>query len=161
MLAVMGPQRTMLRILAALAATIAAIAFVFGFFPGVEVYRNDVFIETRPVVDHWNWLLGVLVIYLAPGALVWRKPRIGFALLWSLWTMTITVLVFVATFDLGDWTLQTVVLWPQALFGYLMFALVFVLIAIMPVACAVLWWVTRDRPVRPSLPTARVLKIRA
>ena len=157
----MNAQRTMLRIIVAIAATIAAIAFVFSFFPGMEVYRNETFVETRPVVEHWNWLLGILVIYLAPGAVVWRAPRIAFALLWSLWTIAVTVLVFVATFDLGDWSTYTVVLWPQVMFGYVMFALVFLLIAAMPVACAVCWWVTRERPAQPQLPVARLVKSRA
>lgn len=155
----MDAQRTMLRIIVAIAATIAAIAFVFSFFPGMEVYRNETFIETRPVVEHWNWLFGILVIYLAPGAVVWRAPRIPFALLWSLWTIAVTVLVFVATFDLGDWSTYTVVLWPQVMFGYVIFALVFLLIAAMPVACAVCWWVTRERPA--ELPVARLVKSRA
>ena len=161
MLGVMDAQHTMLRIMVAIAATIAATAFTFSFFPGMEVYRDATFIETRPVVEHWNWLLGILVVYLAPGAIVWRAPRISYALLWSVWTIAVTVLVFVATFDLGDWSTYTIVLWPQVMFGYLMFALVFLLIAVMPIACGVYWWVTREAPTRPQLPVARVLKFRA
>lgn len=161
MLKGMDPLRTLLRALIAISATIAAMAFVFCFFPGMEVYRHEVFIETRPVVEHWNWLLGILVIYLAPGAIVWQKPRIAYALLWSMWTIAVTVLVFVATFDLGDWSVHTIVLWPQAVFGYLMFALVFLLIAVVPIACGVYWWATRERAPGPTLPVARLVKSRA
>jgi hypothetical protein len=154
----MNPLRMMLRVLVAVAATTAAIAFVFSFFPGIELYRHDVYIDTLPVVEHWNWLLGILVILLAPGALLWQKPRISYALLWSLWTIAVSTLVFVATFDLGDWGVRTVALWPHAVFGFLMFSLLFLLIAIIPIACAVYWWATRE-PGAP-LPVARLVKSR-
>ena len=157
----MDSPRLLLRSLIAIAATIATTAFVFGFFPGVEVYRKDLFLGTRPVVEHWNWLLGILVIYLAPGALIWRRPRISLALLWSMWTIAVTVVLFVATFDLGDWSVQIVQLWPSAVFGYLMSALLLLLIAVVPVACGVFWWVHRERPTPPALPTARLVKTRA
>jgi hypothetical protein len=152
-------KRTMLRILVAIAATLAATSFVFGFFPGVEVYRRETFIETRAVVEHWNWFLGILVMLLAPGAIVWRHPRIGYALLWSIWTIAMTVLVFVATFELGEWGVRTVALWPHAVFGFLMFSLLFLLIAIVPIACGVYWWVTRGSNERPvTLPVARLVR---
>jgi|MudIll2142460700_1097286.scaffolds.fasta_scaffold25913_2 hypothetical protein len=153
--------RTMLRILVVVALCLGTAGFVLGFFPGYEVYRRDVFIETRDVVEHWNMFLGMLVLYLAPGAIIWRKPSIGYALVWSLWTMAVTMVVFVATFDLGDWSVRTVHLWPYSLFTFLMLALVFLLIAVIPIACGVFWWVTRDRVQPPALPTARVVKSRA
>ena len=153
--------RTMLRFLVALVTTLSATAFVFGFFPGIEVYQQDAFVETRAVIVQWNWFLGVLVLLLAPGAVVWWHPRIGYALLWSLWTIALTTVVFVGTFDLGDWGLRTVALWPHAVFGFVMFAVLFLVIAIIPVACGAFWWITRERPVRPQLPIARVLKFRA
>jgi hypothetical protein len=156
----MSTPRLMLRTLIAIAATVATMAFVFSFFPGVEVYRNGEFLGTRPVVEHANWLLGLLVIYLAPGALLWKQPRLPYALLWSIWTVIVTGVAFVATFDLGDWSLRTVQLWPAAVFGYLMSALLVLLIIVVPIACAVFWWFTRERPAPTSLPTARLVKTR-
>ncbi|MBA3501263.1 MAG: hypothetical protein M4D80_25090 [Myxococcota bacterium] len=163
----MDSPRTMLRVLVAIAATIAATGFVFSFFPGLEVYRitsgrsETLYVDTLPVVEHWNWLLGVLVILLAPGAVIWRKPRISYALLWSLWAIAVATLVFVATFQLGDWGVRTVALWPHAVFGFLMSGLLFLVIAIVPIACGAYWWMTRERPVRPMLPVARLVKSRA
>jgi hypothetical protein len=155
-------KRTLLRILVAIAVTLGATAFMFGFFPGVEVYRRDVFIETRAVIENWNWFLGLLVILLAPGLLVWRTPLISYALLWSIWTIVVAVLAFIASFDLGDWGIRTVALWPHAVFGVLMFSLLLLLIAVVPVACGVFAWVTRDRVIpQPELPVARVIKTRA
>ena len=151
-------NRVMLRIHVAIAASIAATGFVFAFFPGFEVYRHGVLVDTRPVIEQWNWLLGILVILLAPGAIVWRSPRTGYALLWSLWTIAIATLVFVGTFDLGDPRVRTVALWPHAVFGYLMVALLLHLIVVIPIASGAFWWITRDRPVRPTLPVARVLR---
>lgn len=161
MLSGMESPRVMLRTLIAIAATIATMAFVFGFFPGIEVYRGEDLLETRPVVEHANWLLGLLVLYLAPGALLWRSPALPYALVWSIWTVIVTGIAFLAMFDLGDWSVRTRQLWPAAVFGYLMSALLVLLILVMPIACAVYWWATRARPVRPALPAARVVKTRA
>ena len=152
---------TVLRVLVAIIVTLAAMAFVFGFFPGIEVYRRESFVETRAVIEHWNWFLGILVLLLVPGAVVWTRPRIAYALLWSMWTIGLSMVVFLATFDLGEpgaWTTRTVALWPHAVFGLLMFAVLFLIIAVVPIACAVLWWITRERPVTITLPTARVIR---
>ena len=161
MLGSMDPLRTMLRVLVALATSIAAAAFAASFFPGIEVFRHGVYVETLPVVQHWNWLLGILLIVLAPGAYLWKKPQISYALLWSVWAITVSSVVFVATFELGDWSVRTVALWPHAVFGFLMFSLMFLIIAVVPIACGVYWWATRDRAVRPTLPIARLVKSRA
>jgi hypothetical protein len=162
---VLDPLRMMLRAMVAIATTIAATAFVFSFFPGLEIYRldayGDLFVETLPVVEHWNWLLGIFVVLLAPGAVIWRRPRIAYALLWSLWSMAIATLVFVATFDIGNWGVRTVALWPHAVFGFLLSALLFLVIAIIPIACGAYWWTMRDRTPRPKLPVARLVKSRA
>jgi hypothetical protein len=147
-----------LRGLVSAAAVLAVSAFIIGFFPGVEVYHDDVFIETRAVVEQWNWFLGALVILLAPGALLWMRPRMSYALLWSMWSIAVAMIMFVASFDLGDFAVRTVALWPAGVFGVLMFALLFLLIAVVPVTCGVLWWITRERPLRVELPVARVIR---
>jgi cellulose synthase/poly-beta-1,6-N-acetylglucosamine synthase-like glycosyltransferase len=157
----MESPRLMLRTLIAIAATLATMAFVFSFFPSVEVYRNEELLGTRAVVEHANWLLGLLVIYLAPAALIWKRPQLPYALLWSIWTVIVTAVAYMATFDLGNWSVHTVQLWPAAVFGYLMSALLVLLIIVVPVACGVFWWIKRARPPRPTLPTARLVKTRA
>jgi len=149
----------MLRCGVALTIALAVAAFILGFFPGVDVYRGNDFIETRQVVERWNWSLGILVLLVAPGIVVWARPRIAYALLWSLWTIASSVIVFLATFDLGDWSVRTVELWPVKLFGLIIFSLLFTIIAVIPIACAVYWWVTRERVRRIELPTARVIKL--
>jgi hypothetical protein len=148
---------SVLRGLVASAVAIAATAFTIGFFPGIEVYHADVFIKTRAVVEQWNWFLGALVLLLAPGVVVWMRPRISYALLWSMWSIAVAMIMFVASFDLGDLAVRTVALWPAEVFGVLMFALLFLLIAVVPVACGVVWWVTREKPMRVELPIARVV----
>lgn len=156
---------SVLRGLVASAVVLAATAFVIGFFPGIEVYRDDHFVETRAVVEHWNYFLGALVILLGPGAVVWMRPRMAYALLWSMWSIGLAMVLFVATFELGDLSTRTVALWPAGVFGVLVFALLFLLIAVVPVACGVLWWITReraasptgDKPLRVALPVARVV----
>jgi hypothetical protein len=159
MLETMAGRRLLLRILVALAFILAAFAFVLGFLPGAHVYRYDVFVETVDVVESWNWFLGYLVLLLAPGVVVWRRPRIAFALAWSLWTVGVTVLLLVATFDFGDWSVRHVVLPAQQVFGYTMAALLGHLILVVPVACAIAWWFTRERPEPPvTLPMARVVR---
>ena len=150
-------KRWMLRGGVALTLALAAAAFVLGFFPGIEIYRGTDFVETRQVVERWNWCLGILLLLVAPGIVVWARPRIAYALLWSLWTIASSVIVFLATFDLGDWSVRTVELWPMHVFGLVIFALLFTIIAVIPIGCAVYWWVTRERPFRPVLPVARVI----
>jgi hypothetical protein len=148
-------QATMLRVLVLIAVVLAATAFVFGFFPGVEVYRGNEYVETRAVVEQPNWFLGILVLLLAPAAGIWRAPRIAYALLWPLWAIALSVIVFAATFKLEF--IRTVSLWPDAVFGFLMFALLFLVIAVVPIACGVCWWITRDKPARVVLPVARLV----
>jgi hypothetical protein len=148
---------SVLRGLVASAVVLAATAFIIGFFPGIEVYHDDAFIKTRAVVEQWNWFLGALVILLAPGVAVWMRPRMSYALLWSMWSIAVAMIMFVATFDLNDFAVRNVPLWPAEVFGVLMFALLFLLIAVVPVACGVLWWITREKPLRVELPIARVV----
>lgn len=155
----MDSPRRMLRTLIAIVATVAATAFVVGFFPGAVLYRGDELIGTRAVVEHANWLLGVLALYLVPGAVIWRRPRIAHALLWSMWSVALTVLVVIATFDHSDLAPGMIMLWPSVVFGYLMSSLLFLLIAVMPIACGVSWWLARTRTARPVFPRARVVKL--
>ncbi len=111
------------------------------------------------MVAHWNWLLGFLFVLLAPGVLIWRKPRIAFALLWSLWAIGAGTVGFLATFDLGNWSGKTVELWPMYAFGIVIFGLLLLLIALLPIACGVFAWVTRNRPEPPVvLAPARVVR---
>ena len=150
-------RQKLLRILVAVAVVLGAAAFLLGRLPGLDIYRGETYVETRPIVEQWNWFLGFLVGMLAPGFVVWRRPRLAYALLWSLWVVAFVAVVLVATFDLGNWDVRVVVLPAHAVFVRVMWSLLAHLIAIVPLACGVFWWVTRDRPAAPPLPTARVI----
>lgn len=178
-------RRKLLRTFCLIAGGLATAALILGFLPGTETYRdtNDcfgnalgglfsahhgrrppceshyVYVATTPVVAHWNWLLGFLFMLFAPGILIWRKPRIAFALLWALWAIGAGTVGFLASFDLGDWSVKTVELWPIYAFGVVMFGLLLLLIALLPIACGVFAWVTRNRPEPPVvLAPARVVR---
>ncbi|MBA3393735.1 MAG: hypothetical protein H0T89_13895 [Deltaproteobacteria bacterium] len=175
-------RRKLLRTFCVIAGGLATAALILGLLPGSETYRdtNDcfghalgglfshgrrspceshwVYVATTPVVAHWNWLLGFLFVLLAPGVLIWRNARIAFALLWSLWAIGAGTIGFLASFDLGDWSVKTVELWPMYAFGIVIFGLLLLLIALLPIACGVFAWVTRNRPEPPpALPRATVV----
>jgi hypothetical protein len=143
-------ERVLLRGVVIVAVLLAGASFVVGALPGIAIYRGDVHVETLAVIEQPRWFLGILVVVLAPGALLWRDPKISTALVWTLWAMLATALVLVATFADPGAEGRTVPLWPAHVFGTLLIVLVVHLIVILPVACVIAWSVKRpDRVVLP------------
>lgn len=151
-------RQLVVRILVVIALVLGALCCLFGFARAFEVYRGDVFVGLRSVADHWNWFFGAIVMLLLPGMLVWRTPRLGSALLWSMWTVFVATLLFLGTYDLAESGLRVVELWPLRAFRFAMFGLLVHLVAIVPFTCAIAWFVTRERTQRPVLPIARVVR---
>ena len=167
-------KQKILRGIAIAIAGLGTIAIVFGFLPGVDVYRDTSdcfghafaslfshassrgcqsswhFVETRSVVDQPLWMTLYFAVLMAPGLLVWRFPQLKFLLVWSLIAIGSTFLTIVATFDLGSWSERTVQLWPVYVFGVAVTIMLSALIVGLPVFCAIYAFVTRTR--RPPKP---------
>lgn len=174
-------KRGMLRVLCGLAAVLGAGMFAVGWLPGTDVYRDGnncfgralagVFVHggsgdcdsryvlshTERVIEHAStWL--ALGLMLVPGILVWIKPRLRFALLWSLLAIPSGALALASSFDLHLFE-QTVTLWPAQVFALLGLSLFTLLLLVIPAACTVFAYVTRTKPpAPPDLPVARVIR---
>ena len=157
---------------------LGTIAIVFGFLPGIDVYRDasncfghafaSLFshassrgcqsswqlVETRSVVDHPIWMALYFGVLMAPGWLVWRYPQLKLLLVWTLVAIGTTFAMIVATFDLGSWTERTVQLVPAYVFGVAVTVMLSTLIVGLPVFCAIYAFVTRKRP-PPKVELAR------
>ena len=154
----MVARRIVLRIIIVLAWALAAIAIVLGFFPGAEVFERGVYVDTVTVGGRANWAAGYVLLLVLPGVFLWRRPQLAYGLLWSLWTIGVTVLLLVATFDLSSGDRMHVPLPALRAFALTMKGLLGLLILALPVASALVWWLTRERPEPPvSLPRARVV----
>ena len=165
-------KRTMLRMLCLIAAALAVALFGLGWLPGTEVYRDihgcSMTLEGAPwpsaactphyellgvrdVVASRGWLVALLIAMLAPGAFVWWRPRLRFALLWSLISTGVAVFGLVLSFQPGGWDLRLVELWPMRAFDVLLFALLLLQIALVPIACGAFVVIAHDRtPPRPE-----------
>lgn len=155
-------------VLAAFAVGLAAV--VLALLPGVEVFteRDDGHrvVATRSAAEYPLWMLVWGIAVLAPGALVWFRPRLTYACLWSMCALFATAMWFVVTSDpvVGrrglEWQ-RVVELWPATWWGYAMVLLVGGLIVALPVFCGAFALVTGHRDgVRAQLPTARALRRR-
>ncbi|MDQ3367647.1 MAG: hypothetical protein M3680_19675 [Myxococcota bacterium] len=174
-------KRRLLRTVCLIAGALGVAMLGLGALPGLEVYadaRNclghafaGVFshggsssaCEPHYVLDHTERVLAEPLAWLALiaivgfGVLVWFRPKLRYALLWSLVTIGLGALALVAMFDLRLFE-HTVALWPSRAFGVLALALFFHLIAVVPIACACFAWLTRTRPEPPpELPRATLV----
>lgn len=172
-------KRRLLRALCVIAWALGAGMFALGWLPGTEIYEDanncaghafdGWFVDVRPAscTPHYvlastarvldtrlQWLS--LALMLAPGAFVWWKPKLGLALLWSVLAIPTVILAMFVWLDL--YLLErTVSLWPRDVFAVLASALVILLVAGVPIACAVFAYVIRTRkPEPPVFPTAQV-----
>ncbi|MDB4960956.1 MAG: hypothetical protein JWP01_955 [Myxococcales bacterium] len=64
--------------------------------------ENWVLTETRTPVDSPLANAFYVAIVLLPGLLVWFRPRLLFALLWSAWALGVTYVMLAATFNLRN-----------------------------------------------------------
>ncbi len=176
-------KRRLLRAICLIAGALGVGMLGLGALPGLEVYEDTrnclgqafagVFshgggssCEPNYVLDHTERVLQEPLAWLALlammsfGVVVWLRPKLRFALLWSLVTVGLASLALVAMFDLRLFT-HTVPLWPSRVFAILALALFFLLIAALPVACAAFAWLHRTRPAPPpELPRATVVERR-
>jgi len=115
---------------------------VLGFLPGYITY------DARVHDSGGLWLLGAMVVLLAPGVLLRVDPRRRFAWIWTMWALPALLLTWVGI-DCGG---EVCELWPHRLIetGLGMLA---VLLAI---ALPVIAFVTRD-PTDSEMPGARVV----
>jgi hypothetical protein len=152
-------------VLAAMA--LGAAAVVLAMFPGVKMYERFhdgwKFMGTRSAAEHPWWMLASGIVMLAPGVLVWLRPQLSYACLWSMIAFGTTLLWFVATIDHNgravQWWFRTVELWPATWFGYAIVLLVGGLVVALPMFCGVFALVTHRRErARPQLPVARVVR---
>jgi hypothetical protein len=174
-------KRRMLRTVCVVAGALGVGMLALGALPGFAVYADSancfgrafagvfshghaspcessyVLHHTERVIDEplsWLALVGILGF----GVLVWVRPKLRFALLWSLATVGLGALAVVASFELHLFD-RVVQLWPSQVFGLLAVALIFLLIAFVPAACAVFLWIYRTRPTPPpELPRATVVE---
>ncbi|MCW5801446.1 MAG: hypothetical protein KIT31_03475 [Deltaproteobacteria bacterium] len=159
-------------VLAAFGVGLAAL--VLALLPGVEIFaeRSDGNrvawrpVGTRSAAEHPLGMLVWGVAVLAPGALVWFRPRLTYACLWSMCALVATTMWFVVTTDPvptrhGSQWLRVVELWPATWWGYTIVLLIGGLVVALPVFCGAFAFVTGRRDgVRPQLPAARVLRRR-
>jgi hypothetical protein len=170
-----------LRGIAIAIAVLGTIAIVFGFLPGIEVYRdvNDCFgrafgslfghdsargcqasyqlVETRSVVDRPVGMAFYFAVLMAPALVVWRYPQLKLLLGWTLLAIGATFLMIVAMFDFGSWSDSIVRLWPADVFAVVLTIMLSVLIVGLPVFCAIYAFVTRTRPPpKPEVARARI-----
>jgi hypothetical protein len=176
----------LLRGTAIVLGALAVLAAILCCVPSVEVYedRSDCFghalgslfafehghrgpcvqswsyVETRTPVDHPFGMAVYFMLLAVPALVVWQRPRLRFAIVWTVFTVAATFAMVVATFELfGDWGKRTVDLWPAQLFAGVATALVGSLIIVVPLGCLVFHVVTRTRmPRPPGLPEARLIE---
>lgn len=177
-------KRLMLRILCGLAGACGLGIFAMGALPGLEIYTdvNDCVGHAlaglaahgggRPCESHYTlqhtervldtplqWL--AIALLLAPGVLVWLRPKLRFALLWSVLAIPCGYLAVMASFDLHLFE-RTVALWPLNVFEPLALGLFVLLLLVIPIACLVFAIYTRRRkpgsPPGGVLPSARVVR---
>jgi hypothetical protein len=177
-------DRRLLRGIVLLATLLGVAAAVLAFVPAVEVYEDGgdcfghalaslfaldgaagrcesawVYVGTRTAAEHPAQMAAYFLVVIAPGLVVWRRPRPALALAWTIAVVIATFVMVVVTFELfGDWGVRTVALAPARLYGGAASALLVLLIVILPVACAVLAIAGRRRPHLPELPEARALR---
>jgi hypothetical protein len=174
-----------LRVSVLVIVVLGAAAIVISMIPSVEVYKdaNDCFghalgrvfsahgggrsscesswvlVDTRPPANVAS-MLSYLAIVLAPAMVIWKWPRLGFAVAWSPWTMVASVVMILSTFELfGDFALRTKQLPLAHVFDWVMVVLLVGLMLVIPVATLVIGIATRKRPPPPPVfPTARVVE---
>ena len=116
-----------------------------------ECAQSYVFVESRRVSENPLGLLVLLLGLLAPGAAVWRRPRLVTALLWSVTVTSVVVGYFAFFFSLNFEGMfsssRTVELWPAQLFSNLLLSLFVLLVAIVPLTCGVLACINADAKV--------------
>lgn len=173
-------KRRMLRILCGLAGACGLGIFAIGWLPGSEIYTdaNDCFgralgalaahggrhgCEPRYTLDHTELVLDeplqwlALALVLAPGVLVWLRPRLRFALLWSALAVPCSYLGFVAWFDLKLFA-RTEALWPSQVFAPFAIGLLVMVLLVIPISCLVFAIHARARKSGARLPRARVVR---
>lgn len=177
-------QTRLLRALVLAATVLGVAAAILGFVPSVDVYEDssDCFgralsslfamhggagacestwepVATRSAAEQPAEMAAYFLTLVAPGLVVWRRPRAAYALAWTLFAMVATFAMIVLTFELfGGWGVRTVERWPAQLYGAVSSALLIELIVVIPLACVVLAIVARLRPRPPALPEARVVR---
>lgn len=142
-----------------LLSALALAAIGIGTLPGHALYINGALIE-RTAAGSEGFAQFALCL-LAPGALLWFRPRIGIAMVWSAisWVTVMGLLVFGGNHD----SMGMVTLWPaKAMFG-LIAPVLFTLLIGMPFGVAIYEAMARRSGARvisrtnPSLPAARVI----
>jgi hypothetical protein len=139
-------------------------AAVLCFVPAVAVYQRScisgaVDLGTRGPVEHPLGMALYFLVVLAPGMLVWRKPTLERALLWSLLTLLSSIALLVITVvPLDAPHIYTVHRWPAHVFAGIATTFVANLILTLPLGCLGFAIATRKRPPpKPEFPRARVI----
>jgi hypothetical protein len=154
-----------LRIIVVVAMSLGAAAVVLAMLPGVEVWAGGSVgwrrIDARSAAEHPWWMLAWGIVMLGPGVLVWFRPQLTFACLWSMIAFGATAMWFVATNDMPgrntSMYMRYVDLWPSRWFGYIVVIVVGGLVVALPMFCAAFAVITGRRDgVRATLPTARI-----
>lgn len=175
-------KRRMLRILCGLAGACGLVILAIGGLPGREIYTDasNCFghalaafgahgryrCEPHYTLDHTELVLDrplqwlVLALLLAPGVLVWLRPKLRFALLWSVLAIPCGYLAVMAWLDLHLFA-RTVALWPWQVFELLALGLFVLVLLVIPIACIVFAVHARMRkpepPPKGASPAARVV----
>jgi hypothetical protein len=176
-------KRRMLRILCGLAGACGLVILAIGGLPGREIYTdvNNCFgralgafgthgrhhCESHYTLHHTELVLDgplqwlAIALLLAPGVLVWFRPKLRLALLWSMLAIPCGYLAVMASLDLHLFE-RTVALWPSQVFGPLALGLFVLVLLVIPISCIVFAVYTRMRKPKPPpkgvFPTARAVR---
>lgn len=163
-------KRRMLRILCGLAGACGLVILAIGGLPGRKIYTdaNNCFghalaalgahgryrCEPHYTLDHTERVLDgplpwlTLALLLPPGVLVWFRPKLRFALLWSVLAIPCGYLAVLASLDLHLFA-RTVALWPWRVFEPLALGLFALVLLVIPISCLVFAVYTRIRKPEP------------
>jgi len=112
----------------------------------LECTASWVLVEMRPPVPNPIASAVVTAIAIAPGAIIWWKPKLPIALTWMVVGLVSRIATWWVTFDMSGLfarTVRTPLAWAYEIADV---ALAVVLIAGVPVFCAIVALVTPDAP---------------
>jgi hypothetical protein len=165
-------ERTKARILRGIVAAVLGLgllAFVLALMPAIEVWKDmgpDFGwrrVDARSAAEHPASMIVWGLFVVGPGVLVWFRPRLTFACLWSLIALGATTMWFVVTADMPGY-LPTIYVhyvskWPAQAFDLVVVFLVGSIVVALPVFCGAFAFITgRLETVAATLPAARVVR---
>jgi len=131
-------RRTTLRGLSLVSGGLAAVIAVLGFLPGYRIEIEGRLPDVVPVSTAPIGLCAVMAILAALALVVWRRPRIGHALLASLVSIGVSVfLLGLTAAPLVEPDAEVAPLPAAAAVNRLVLALVVVQIVLVPLACVI------------------------